>query len=95
MFARKEFRHDIEKQEGMKDNATLVPMLTVRQVAKLLHVHSNTVRRWSDQGILRAYRISPRGDRRYRREDIEYFLTETNGNKVRLGRKKVRQPESY
>ncbi len=52
------------------------PMLTVREVARLLNVHSNTVRRWSDRGILKAYRITHRGDRRFRREDIISFLSE-------------------
>jgi len=54
------------------------PMLTVREVAKLLHIHDNTVRRWSDQGMIRAYRISSRGDRRFRREDIARFLNKFN-----------------
>ncbi len=50
------------------------PMLTVREVADLLHIHANTVRRWSDRGILPAHRIAHRGDRRFRREDIDRFL---------------------
>ena len=49
-------------------------MLTPTEVARLLHIHINTVRRWSDQGILRVYRIGPRGDRRFQKEDIAYFL---------------------
>ena len=49
------------------------PMLTVREVARLLHIHTNTVRRWSNQGILKAYHIGSRGDRRFRREDITDF----------------------
>jgi len=49
-------------------------LLTASEVARLLHIHINTVRRWSDQGILKPYRIGSRGDRRYDREDIYYFL---------------------
>ena len=49
-------------------------MLTVREVSQLLHVHSNTLRRWSDQGIIKTYRIGPRGDRRFRPEDIAVVL---------------------
>ena len=49
-------------------------MLAVGEVARLLGVHENTVRRWSESGVLRPYRINDRGDRRYRREDIENFL---------------------
>ncbi len=51
-------------------------MLTTRDVARLLHVHPNTVRRWSDRRLMRAYRISHRGDRRFKREDIARFLAE-------------------
>ena len=51
-------------------------MLTPRDVASLLNVDINTVRRWTNQGILKAYRIGPRGDRRFRKEDIDLFLNE-------------------
>jgi excisionase family DNA binding protein len=44
--------------------------LTTSDVAHLLNIHINTVRRWSNKGILKAYRIGPRGDRRFSREDI-------------------------
>ena len=40
--------------------------LTVAKAARLLGVHPNTIRTWSDQGRLRFYRINQRGDRRYR-----------------------------
>ncbi len=50
-------------------------LLTGAQAAELLNVHVNTVRRWSDKGILETYRIGPRGDRRLRRRDIDNFLT--------------------
>jgi len=52
------------------------PMLTVSDVARLLSVHINTVRRWSNQGILKAYRVGSRGDRRFRQEDITSFLSQ-------------------
>ncbi len=49
-------------------------MLNARQVARLLNIHINTVRRWSNQGILKAYRIGPRGDRRFQHDDIAIVL---------------------
>ena len=49
-------------------------MLTTRDVAWLLSVHGNTVRRWNNQGLLKSYRIGPRGDRRFRWEDVDGFL---------------------
>lgn len=48
--------------------------LTVTKAARLLGVHPNTVRSWSDAGRLRFYRINPRGDRRYRLGDLQRFL---------------------
>ena len=50
-------------------------VLTVREVAALLHIHVNTVRRWDDLGVLKAFRTAPRGDRLFRREDVDAFLT--------------------
>ena len=49
-------------------------MLTAGDVARLLNVHINTLRRWSNKGIIKMYRIGPRGDRRFRREDVASFL---------------------
>jgi excisionase family DNA binding protein len=53
-------------------------MLTIREVADLLHIHPNTLRRWCDSGRIRAYRITTRGDRRFKREDIAQFLESVN-----------------
>ncbi len=49
-------------------------MLTTGEVARLLNVHPSTVRRWSNRGIIKAYRIGPRAERRYRRDDVAVFL---------------------
>ncbi|KKL50474.1 hypothetical protein LCGC14_2305150 [marine sediment metagenome] len=53
-------------------------MLTTSDVARLLNTHVNTVRRWSDQRLLKVYRIGPRGDRRFKREDIDSFLVQND-----------------
>jgi excisionase family DNA binding protein len=42
-------------------------LLTITDVAQVLGLHPSTVRRWSNKGILKQYRIGPRGDRRFRR----------------------------
>jgi len=47
----------------MANQKEINPMLTVSDVARLISVHINTVRRWSNQGILKAYRVGSRGDR--------------------------------
>jgi diguanylate cyclase (GGDEF)-like protein/excisionase family DNA binding protein len=51
-------------------------LLSVAQAATLLGVHPNTIRIWTDGGRLTAYRINPRGDRRFRRTDVERLLVE-------------------
>ncbi len=51
-------------------------MLTARQVADFLQVHISTLRRWSDKGVLKSYRVGPRRDRRYRQEDVLSFVHE-------------------
>ncbi|MCL5959600.1 MAG: helix-turn-helix domain-containing protein [Chloroflexi bacterium] len=49
-------------------------LLNVRKTARLLDVHPNTLRNWTNQGLLPCYTVNARGDRRFRREDIEEFL---------------------
>ena len=67
--------------KDMASDNLMEPMMTVREVARLLNIHSNTVRRWSDRGIIRAYRITRRGDRRFRQEDIARFLAELSAQR--------------
>ena len=64
----------------MVNNKEINSMLTISNVAQLLNVHINTVRRWSNQGILKAYRIGSRGDRRFQLEDITNFLSQKSKN---------------
>lgn len=48
----------------------------------MLCVHPNTLRRWSDSNLLRSFRIGPRRDRRFLRQDVEERLAgapESNG----------------
>jgi len=60
-------------------------MMTVREVARLLHVHPNTLRRWSNAGRIKAYHMNLRGDRRFKREEIARFLAELSEVKDRVG----------
>jgi len=60
------------------DNEKMEPMLTIKEVATLLHIHVNTVRRWSDRGIIKSYQINRRGDRRFHQKDIAHFLNQLN-----------------
>ena len=47
------------------------PWLTAGDAAASPHVHVNTIRRWSDLGLLQGERIGPRGDRRFPRAEVE------------------------
>jgi excisionase family DNA binding protein len=62
---------------GLKQNDIEFPPadqdipLSTGDVAKLLNIHTNTVRRWNRSGLLKSFRIGPRGDRRFKREEVE------------------------
>ena len=61
-----------KKDEKEKKLSTL---LSTSEVAAIFEVHPNTVRRWSEEGRLVAEKIGPRGDRKFRREDVAvYYL---------------------
>ena len=53
----------------------LGPMLTATEVADMLHLHVNTVKRLGDRGELPFYRVCKRGDRRFRLDDVMKFLS--------------------
>jgi diguanylate cyclase (GGDEF)-like protein/excisionase family DNA binding protein len=63
--------HQLRATKQAPPNSSL---LTVGGAADLLGVHANTVRAWTDQGLITCLRINKRGDRRYRHEEIERFL---------------------
>ncbi len=42
----------------------------IRDAARFLCVHENTLRRWSDRGIIKAYRLGGSGHRRFLLQDI-------------------------
>ena len=52
------------------------PTLTPGEVARLLGVHTGTVRKWADRGLLRSFRVGPRRDRRFLRDDVLSFLSD-------------------
>ena len=53
--------------------------VSVAGAARILGVHPNTVRAWSDQGRLAALRINDRGDRRFRMAVLEAFMAGATG----------------
>jgi len=61
-------------RKGNNNEPSSSRMLTVTEVANLLHVHPNTIRLWSKIGALKAYRIGKRRDFRFSIADVETFL---------------------
>lgn len=57
------------------------PLLTIHQVAQILSVHPNTLRAWTNKGLIKALRVGRRGDRRFLPVEVKRFLIEA-GYKV-------------
>ena len=56
------------------DEIAFTKLLSVGQAALILSVHPNTLRKWSNKGLLPSYRIGQRRDRRFALEDLREFL---------------------
>lgn len=71
-------------------------LLNVRDTARALGVHENTVRNWEERGLVRAVRLPGSGYRRFAVQDIERLRAEmyeqlapaTEGPVVNAGRKR-------
>lgn len=50
-------------------------LITIREAASILGVHLETLRRWDNDGKLRAVRIGKTGHRRYPRNVVELLKT--------------------
>jgi excisionase family DNA binding protein len=64
--------HGLKKTR--KTRRTQNSLLTTSEAASLLNIHVNTLRHWSNLGILPTYRIGARGDRRFKQEDIDNLV---------------------
>ncbi len=69
-------------------------LLTVGDAARLLSAHENTVRRWSDKGIVRAITVGSKRHRRFRRQEIENHRLGILAHGGRLPRKYPFSPEA-
>jgi excisionase family DNA binding protein len=77
------------KQRRNDDRDQTGRMLRTGPACRILCVHSNTLRRWCGLGIIKAYRIGPRGDRRFRLEDVTQLLAEN----IRFNSTITREPK--
>jgi len=60
---------------AVESNEVPCRLLTVREVAEFLHVHPNTVRQWSEKGLIRSCRVGSRGDRRFSVADVNGIVS--------------------
>lgn len=54
----------------MKKKLEIPELLTLQEACEFLKKHPNTLRKWDQQGVLKAVRMGPRGDRMYKKEEI-------------------------
>ncbi len=52
-------------------------LVPVGEASRILRVHPNTLRKWSDVGLIPSYRIGQRRDRRFALSDLLAFLERT------------------
>jgi excisionase family DNA binding protein len=53
-----------------RNDNTMNSLLKMQQACNILGVHATTLRRWSAAGLIKEYRIGPRGHRMYKAEDV-------------------------
>ncbi|MCB2189049.1 MAG: MEDS domain-containing protein [Deltaproteobacteria bacterium] len=54
-------------------------MLTIKQAAEFLNVSPMSLRRWTNSGKLKCYRVGLKKERRFKLSDLEDFLVENDG----------------
>lgn len=54
-------------------------LLTLKEASKILKVHPNTLRIWDNNDTLKAVRIGIKRTRRYKKADLEKFISHKNG----------------
>jgi len=52
----------------------MMALLSVKEAAEALHVHENTIRYWVKNGMLRSYRVTPRGKVYINETDLRRML---------------------
>lgn len=62
----------------MQETVKISRIMTTSEVAYFLRVHPNTVRHWTNKGLLPSFRLGTRRDRRFKREDVDNFLRQNN-----------------
>jgi len=58
-------------------------MLNLQEASRLLSISNNTLRRWANVGKIESWSISSRGDRRFKKEDIERLAEDLRSKSVK------------
>ncbi len=73
---------------------TTAQQLNVRETARRLGVHENTVRNWADRGILRPMRLPGSGYRRFDVADVERLAREMRDGAAPIEEVRAVRPRS-
>ena len=65
---------DVPRQQDQHGHDDGNAMLSVSVAARLLGIHPNTVRIWTESGVIQSYRIGPRKDRRIPASAVQSML---------------------
>ena len=57
-----------------RENKLPARLISVKELARFLGVHTSTVRRWESKGLLKSYAVGLRRNLRFRQEDVLEFL---------------------
>ena len=68
-------------------------LLTIKQAAEFLHVSEMSLRRWTNAGKLKCYRVGKKKERRFRMEDLLDYL-EGTVDEIPLGFDDFRAPKA-
>ena len=60
----------MSRKQNKKPEKPISTLLTTGEVARIFNVHASTIKRWSVKGIIKSQRTGPRGELRFRREDV-------------------------
>ena len=74
----------ISRGPGRRASGSDPDWLTLGQAAKYLGVAQSTIRKWSDQNLVPAF-YTPGGHRRFRRRDLDAFLSRSGRGGSRPG----------
>jgi excisionase family DNA binding protein len=68
-------------------------LLNIKEAAEFLNVSEMTIRRWTNDGLLKCYRVGGRRARRFKQEDLLAYLKGNAASDIPLGIKGFEVPD--